>query len=100
LLNNLWVIERGVALPKAALVPSGTAGPAEPAGAENLHFTLNGEMRKAPGAASGWRPYGLGRHGPGELRSTAVAPQTSLGQSSIAPLDRLTSTREKKRETE
>jgi hypothetical protein len=55
------------------------------AGTENLHFTLNGEPRRAPGAASGWRPYGVGRCGPGELRSTAVAPQTSLGQSSIAP---------------
>jgi hypothetical protein len=55
------------------------------AGAENLHFTLNGEPRRAPGAASGWRPYGLGRRRPGELRGTAVPPQTSLGQSSIAP---------------
>jgi hypothetical protein len=56
-----------------------------PAGAENLHFTLNGETRRAPGAASGQRPYGLGRRGPGELHGTAVAPQTSLVQSSIAP---------------
>jgi hypothetical protein len=55
------------------------------AGAENLHFTLNGETRRAPGATSGRRPYGLGRRGPGELHSTTVAPQTSLGQSSIAP---------------
>jgi hypothetical protein len=46
-----------------------------PAGAENLHFTLNGETRRAPGAA----------RGPGELCGTAVPPQTSLGQSSIAP---------------
>jgi hypothetical protein len=53
--------------------------------AENLHFTLNGETRRAPGAASGQRPYGLGRRRPGELRSTAVLPQTILGQSSIAP---------------
>jgi hypothetical protein len=56
-----------------------------PAGAENLHFMLNGETRRAPGAASGRRPYGVGRRGPGELRGTTVAPQTSLGQSSIAP---------------
>jgi hypothetical protein len=56
-----------------------------PSGAENLHFILNGETRRARGAASGRRPYGLGRRGPGELRSTTVAPQTGLGQSSIAP---------------
>jgi hypothetical protein len=56
-----------------------------PASAENLHFTLNGEIRRAPGADSGWRPYGLGRRGPGELHGTVVLPQTSLGQSSIAP---------------
>jgi hypothetical protein len=55
------------------------------ASVENLHFTLNREMRRAPGATSGQHPYGLGRSGPGELRGTAVAPQTSLGQSSIAP---------------
>jgi hypothetical protein len=55
------------------------------AGAENLHFTLNGETRRTPGAASGQHPYSLGRRGPGELCGTAVAPQTSLGQSSIAP---------------
>jgi hypothetical protein len=40
---------------------------------------------EAPGAARGRRPDGLGRRGPGELRGTAVPPQTSLGQSSIAP---------------
>ncbi|XP_073937806.1 butyrophilin subfamily 1 member A1-like isoform X2 [Castor canadensis] len=34
------------------------------AGAENLHFTLNGETRRAPGAASGRRPYSLGRRRP------------------------------------
>jgi hypothetical protein len=56
-----------------------------PAGAENLHLTLNGETRRAPGAASGRHPDGLGRCGPGELHGTAVPPQTSLGQSSIAP---------------
>jgi hypothetical protein len=56
-----------------------------PAGAENLHFMLNGETRRAPGAASGRRPYSVGRRSPGELCGTAVAPQTSLGQSSIAP---------------
>jgi hypothetical protein len=56
-----------------------------PAGAENLHFMLNREMRRAPGAASGQHPYGLGRCRPGELCGTAVLPQTSLGQSSIAP---------------
>jgi hypothetical protein len=54
-----------------------------PAGAENLHFTLNGETRKAPGAATGW--HRLGRRGPGELHGTVVLPQISLGQSSIAP---------------
>jgi hypothetical protein len=56
-----------------------------PAGAENLHLTLNRETRRAHGAASGWRPYGLGRCGPGELHGITVLPQTSLGQSSIAP---------------
>jgi hypothetical protein len=55
------------------------------AGAENLHFTLSGETRRAPRAASGRRPYSLGRRGPGELHGTAVPPQTNLGQSSIAP---------------
>jgi hypothetical protein len=30
-------------------------------------------------------PDSLGRCGPGELRGTVVLPQTSLGQSSIAP---------------
>jgi hypothetical protein len=64
---------------------SGDSKMAARAGAENLHFTLNGETRRAPGAASGWRPYGLGRHGPHELHGTAVLPQTSLGQNSIAP---------------
>jgi hypothetical protein len=50
-----------------------------PASAENFHFTLNGETRRAPRAASGRRPYSLGRRGPGELGGTAVPPQTSLG---------------------
>jgi hypothetical protein len=53
------------------------------AGAENLHFMVNRETRRAPGAASGWHP--LGRCGTGELRGTTVLPQKSLGQSSIAP---------------
>jgi hypothetical protein len=54
------------------------------AGAESLHFTLNGEPRRPPGRQ--WpAPIRLGRRGPGELRGTAVPPQTSLGQSSIAP---------------
>jgi hypothetical protein len=30
-----------------------------PAGAENLHLTLNGETRRAPQAASGWHPDDL-----------------------------------------
>jgi hypothetical protein len=32
-----------------------------PAGAENLHFTLKGETRRAPGAANPPLPDGLGR---------------------------------------
>jgi hypothetical protein len=48
-----------------------------------LHVKRRNE--EAPGAASGRHPYGLGRRGPGELRGTVVPPQTSLGQSSIAP---------------
>jgi hypothetical protein len=47
-----------------------------PAGTENLHFTLNRETKRAPR---------LGKIGPAELRGTAVLPQTSLGQSSVAP---------------
>jgi hypothetical protein len=69
-----------------------------PACAENLHFMLNGETRRAPGLQSP-APRWLGKTGTSELRGTMVLPQTSLGQSSIAPPDRLTSTREK-RETD
>jgi hypothetical protein len=55
-----------------------------PAGAESpLHVKRRNQ--EGPRAASHWRPYGLGRRGPGELRGTAVPLQTSLGQSSIAP---------------
>jgi hypothetical protein len=43
------------------------------------------------------RPDGLGRHGQGELRGTAVLPQTTLGQSSIAPWTDLLLPGEKKR---
>jgi hypothetical protein len=56
-----------------------------PAGTENLHFTLNGETRRAPGAASRPHTDGLGRRRQGELHCTVVLLQTSLGQSSIAP---------------
>jgi hypothetical protein len=45
-----------------------------PAGAENLHFMLNRETRKAP------RPPVAHTQ-----MATVVLPQTSLGQSSIAP---------------
>jgi hypothetical protein len=55
------------------------------ASTENLKLTINGEPRRAPGATIGQHPEGLGIHGPGELRGTAVLPQTSLGHSSIAP---------------
>jgi hypothetical protein len=41
--------------------------------------------QEGPRATSRLRPDGLGRRGPGELRGTAVLPQTSLGQSSTAP---------------
>jgi hypothetical protein len=54
-----------------------------PAGAENLHVKWRNQ--EGPWAASRQRPEGLGRHGQDELRSTVVLPQTSLGQSSIAP---------------
>jgi hypothetical protein len=54
-------------------------------GAENLHFTLNGEIRRAPWLPVSGTPGSLGRCGPGELCGMAVLSQTSLGQSSIAP---------------
>jgi hypothetical protein len=38
-----------------------------PACAENLHFTLKGETRRAPQATSRLHPDGLGRHRQGEL---------------------------------
>jgi hypothetical protein len=56
-----------------------------PAGAENLHLTLNGETKRAPG------PPVAGAHMAWEDAdqvSFAVpqySPQTSLGQSRIAP---------------
>jgi hypothetical protein len=65
-----------------------------PASTENLHFTLNRETRRA---ASCPHPDGLGRCRQGELRGTAVLPQTSLGQSSIAPWTDRPPPREKKR---
>jgi hypothetical protein len=53
-----------------------------PACTEHLYFTLNGETRRAPGPP----PDALGRRRPqGELTSTAVLPQTTLGHISIAP---------------
>jgi hypothetical protein len=52
-----------------------------PASAENLHIKWRNE--EGPRATSGQHP--LGRRGPGELCSAVVLPQTSLGQSSIAP---------------
>jgi hypothetical protein len=61
-----------------------------PASAENLHFALNRETRRAPGlavahATSRPHPDSLGRCGQGELCGTVILPQTILGQSSIAP---------------
>jgi hypothetical protein len=55
-----------------------------PADAENLHFTLN-RNKEGPWATSRPCPDGLGRRRQGKLRGTAVFPQTTLGQSSIAP---------------
>jgi hypothetical protein len=71
--------------------------PSTPPGrAENLHFTLNGETRRAPG------PPVAGAHMTWEdadqvsftVRST---PTNKPGPEQHSPLDRQTSTREKKR---
>jgi hypothetical protein len=57
-----------------------------PAGAENLHFMLNGETRRAPGPPVACaQTDSLEGFGQGELSSTVVLPQTTLGQNSIAP---------------
>jgi hypothetical protein len=66
-----------------------------PAGAENFHLMLNGETRRDPGRQ---RPDGLGRRRQGELRSTAVLPQTKPGPGQHSHLDKPTSTQGKKEE--
>jgi hypothetical protein len=53
-----------------------------PASSEHLHFTLNGETRRAPGppvtcAQMAWEDT--------DKVSLAILPQTTPGQSSIAP---------------
>jgi hypothetical protein len=55
--------------------------------------------QEGPQAASRLRPDGIGRCGPGELTSTMVLPQTTLGQISTAPWTDWPPPREK-RETE
>jgi hypothetical protein len=58
-----------------------------PAGAEHLHFMLNGKIRRVPGlpAASHPLPDSLGRCEQSEPHGIAVFPQTILGKSSIDP---------------
>jgi hypothetical protein len=67
-----------------------------PAGAENLHFTLNGETRRAPeppvtGAQRAWEDM--------DQVSFMVCgtPTDKPGPEQHSPVDRLTSTRGKKR---
>jgi hypothetical protein len=67
-----------------------------PAGTENLHFTLNGETRRAPRppvtrAQTAWEE--------GDKVSLVVCgtPTDIPGPDQHSPLDKLTSTREKKR---
>jgi hypothetical protein len=56
-----------------------------PAGAGNLHFTLHGETRRAPGPPVARAQMAWEDADQVSFAVPAVLPQTSLGQSSIAP---------------
>jgi hypothetical protein len=67
-----------------------------PAGAENLHFTLNGETRRAPGppVAGAQTAWEVADHVSFVVLGT---PTDKPGPEQHSPLDRLTSTWGKKR---
>jgi hypothetical protein len=56
-----------------------------PAGAEHLHFTLNGEIRRAHGPPVTGSQMAWEDMDKVSFSGTVVLPQTTLGQSSIAP---------------
>jgi hypothetical protein len=70
-----------------------------PASTDNLHFTLSGETRRASGRQSP-APRRLGKTQTRWASWYRGTPTDKPGPEQHSPLDRLTSTRGKKRETE